>query len=146
MTTSLHSSSQCLFATDICSDLALVADAVARVVAALADGAGNGSQDTLSTLQLPMELALTEAINNAVIHGNQTSPDKTVHVRVYHTGNIIEVQVEDESCTLQAEDLANAEMPELTASSGRGLALVKSLAPESEIREGSLWLRWPCQE
>lgn len=116
------------------SDLTRVADTVARVMSVL--------PPNFLHLQPQIELTLTEGLNNAVVHGNRLLPHAQVAVAVVETPGFIEIQIEDEGRELLDAHLSDAQMPDADATSGRGLALIRTLAPESDVLNGCLHLRW----
>lgn len=83
-----------------------------------------------------LELCLNEVLNNAVVHGNAGNPNKRIRIDVYEREGRPQFRVTDEARALAANALDTAELPSLTATSGRGLALVKALLPDSRIDDG----------
>ena len=76
-------------------------------------------------------ISLTEAVNNAIIHGNQCNPDKNVVVRsVYEESrNSLIFFVEDEGSGFDPNQLPDPTSPEnLEKITGRGVFLMKQLA------------------
>jgi serine/threonine-protein kinase RsbW len=76
-------------------------------------------------------VAVTEAVNNAIYHGNKADPDKKVHVGFKTSPTTIVFSVKDEGAGFDFDNLpdptdpANIEKP-----SGRGIFLMKHLADE----------------
>ncbi len=131
----LPCSSPSLLNVQLASDLAEVTDAVGETVSVL--------PESYRELTPNIELALTETLNNAVIHGNQSRPNKQVWLSVVCVSGCLEIRVRDEGARLSQRHLDEAKMPEGPAESGRGLALIKALVPEARIDEGGqLLLRW----
>ena len=73
-------------------------------------------------------IAATEAISNAIIHGNRNNPNKKVSIVVKGFRNRIEIHVKDEGIGFEPKKLANPLAPEnLLRESGRGIFILKSL-------------------
>lgn len=76
-------------------------------------------------------IASTELINNAIVHGNKSNPDKTVTIEVTFTQNDLTVRVTD-----QGEGFNPLEIPDPLAEEnllrevGRGVFIVRSLMDE----------------
>ena len=76
-----------------------------------------------------MLVAITEAVNNAIIHGNGTDHDKQVTVCLKHTGNRVVCMVEDEGGGFDYNQVPDPTAPEnLTKEGGRGIFLMKHLS------------------
>lgn len=79
-------------------------------------------------------IAYTEAVNNAIIHGNKQNPYKNVYIELEKTTNRLRVTVKDEG-----EGFAESKIPDPTLSenllkqSGRGVFLIKKLSDEVRI-------------
>ncbi len=76
-----------------------------------------------------MLIALTEAFNNAVVHGNKNNPEKKVFITLDPVKNGLSFTVSDEGEGFDFESLPdpiNAEENEMS-NTGRGLFLIKSL-------------------
>jgi serine/threonine-protein kinase RsbW len=69
-------------------------------------------------------IAVTEAVNNAIKHGNQNNSAKNVALSLSFDDNLIKFKVEDEGNGFEYENL-----PDPTAG-GRGIFLMKHLADE----------------
>ena len=83
-----------------------------------------------------LELCLHEVINNAVVHGNASDPNKRVQIQMFVKDGRLQFRISDEARSLADNALDIAELPGFEATSGRGLALVKTLLPESIIDAG----------
>ncbi len=81
--------------------------------------------------------SLTEAISNAIIHGNNLKKSKKVSIKVKLTGNKIINQVEDSNPNynnfLESYKYDEQNILDL---SGRGLHIVKSYMDEVEVKKG----------
>ena len=76
-------------------------------------------------------IALTEAVNNAVIHGNQKDPNKMVTISHFigHSPKILVIKVEDEGNGFDYMNIPDPTAPEnLEMLGGRGVFLIKQLA------------------
>jgi len=83
-------------------------------------------------------IAYTEAVNNAIIHGNKQNPYKNVFIELEKTTNKLRVSVKDEG-----EGFAESKVPDPTLSenllkqSGRGVFLIRKLSDEVRINSES---------
>jgi serine/threonine-protein kinase RsbW len=81
-------------------------------------------------------VAVTEAVNNAIYHGNKADPNKKVHVGFKTSPKSISFSIRDEGPGFDFNNLpdptdpANIEKP-----SGRGIFLMKHLADEVSFSE-----------
>ena len=81
-------------------------------------------------------IAVTEAVNNAINHGNRQNPDKKVHLEFIERGDRLSFSVRDEGEGFYHEALPDPTDPEnLEKISGRGVFLMKHLADEVEFSE-----------
>ena len=81
-------------------------------------------------------IAVTEAVNNAINHGNRQNPEKKVHVNFIERGDRLSFSVQDEGEGFDHEALPDPTDPEnLEKISGRGVFLMKHLADEVEFSE-----------
>jgi anti-sigma regulatory factor (Ser/Thr protein kinase) len=88
-----------------------------------------------------VEIALREALANAIIHGNHENPGKHVHVRCRCEPSEISIAVKDEGRGFDANKVADPTAPENTGSvHGRGIYLMKALMDEVRFEE-----RWGCR-
>ena len=80
-------------------------------------------------------IAVTEALNNAIIHGNKHDLEKSVTLEVYDTGDAISFSIIDEGRGFDFNNLPDPTAPEnLLKDSGRGVFLMKNLADEVEFQ------------
>lgn len=83
-------------------------------------------------------LSLSEAVNNAILHGNQNNPDKKVFVQTtLNTGNqVLQISVEDEGDGFNPEEIPNPLKEEnLLNEGGRGIYLIKQYADDLQFSE-----------
>ena len=81
-----------------------------------------------------LAIALTELVNNAILHGNKNQPDKNVTIRVSYHRNHVRISVKDQGNGFDPAKLADPRDPEnLWKSSGRGIFLVRHLVDNVEF-------------
>ena len=101
------------------------------------------TEQKISEAQVPADIAndvavaLLEAINNAIIHGNERNTEKDVTVRVKITDSNIEFCVADQGRGFDPATIADPCQPEnMFLHRGRGLFFIKKLMDEVEINSG----------
>jgi serine/threonine-protein kinase RsbW len=83
-----------------------------------------------------VEIALREALANAIIHGNHEDPGKHVHVHCRCEPREISIAVKDEGRGFDADAIADPTAPENHGSiHGRGIYLMKALMDEVRFEE-----------
>jgi serine/threonine-protein kinase RsbW len=83
-----------------------------------------------------IEIALREALANAIIHGNHEKSGKHVHVRCRCEPTEISIAVKDEGRGFDIEKIADPTAPENQGSiHGRGIYLMKALMDEVRFEE-----------
>lgn len=81
-------------------------------------------------------IAVTEAVNNAIKHGNQSNSGKNVSLSLALEEGVIKFRVEDEGNGFDYEHLPDPTAPEnLEKPGGRGIFLMKHLADEVAFNE-----------
>jgi len=93
--------------------------------------------------EIDIEMALREALANAVIHGNGENSYKRVYVdcRCYMDGEV-SITVRDEGQGFNSEEVANPTAPEnLLFTHGRGIYLMKRLMDEVTFEDGGSVVR-----
>jgi serine/threonine-protein kinase RsbW len=81
-------------------------------------------------------IAVTEAVNNAINHGNRQNPEKQVHLEFASRADRLAFSVKDEGAGFDYENLPDPTDPEnLEKISGRGVFLMRHLADEVEFSE-----------
>ncbi|MGB0918621.1 MAG: ATP-binding protein [Flavobacteriales bacterium] len=81
-------------------------------------------------------IAVTEAVNNAINHGNRQNPEKKVQVDFIERADRLSFSVQDEGEGFDHNALPDPTDPEnLEKISGRGVFLMKHLADEVEFSE-----------
>ena len=82
-----------------------------------------------------LHVATTEAVNNAIIHGNKSDPKKLVRVTCQMEDRVLTVAVEDKGKGFDPDSLANPlEEENLLKENGRGIFLIRSLVDEVSFR------------
>jgi serine/threonine-protein kinase RsbW len=70
-----------------------------------------------------------EAVNNAIIHGNKSNPEKIVDIEIAFKSNNLEIKITDEGIGFRPEEIKDPTMPEnREALNGRGIFLMSHLA------------------
>ena len=86
-----------------------------------------------------VEIALREALANAIIHGNHENPGKHVHVHCRCEPSEISIAVKDEGRGFDVDTIADPTAPENQGSiHGRGIYLMKALMDEVRFEEGGV--------
>jgi serine/threonine-protein kinase RsbW len=82
-------------------------------------------------------IAVTEAVNNAIKHGNVGDSAKNVLLSLYLNENLLKFVVKDEGHGFDYENLPDPTAPEnLEKPGGRGIFLMKHLSDEVEFLDG----------
>lgn len=82
-------------------------------------------------------IAVTEAVNNAIRHGNQNDSSKNVSLSLKLEDSLLKFKVEDEGKGFNYRDLPDPTAPEnLEKPGGRGIFLMKHLSDEVDFKEG----------
>ena len=89
-------------------------------------------------------ISLTEAVNNAIIHGNHCDECKCVHVQIEEQLHGLTLTVRDEGCGFDPNDVDDPTLPEnIAKTGGRGIFLIKQLCDgvryEANGTEVSVW-------
>ncbi|RMI24932.1 MAG: ATP-binding protein [Calditrichaeota bacterium] len=85
-----------------------------------------------------MAIAVTELVNNAIIHGNKEDPSKHVIIRARYLVDRVVVSVIDEGEGFDPTELPDPTDPaNLWRENGRGLFLVRQFIDEVEIHSSS---------
>jgi serine/threonine-protein kinase RsbW len=86
-----------------------------------------------------VEIALREALANAIIHGNHENPRKHVHVRCRCKPDEISIAVKDEGQGFDINKMPDPTAPQNTGSvHGRGTYLMRALMDEVRFEEGGV--------
>lgn len=84
-------------------------------------------------------IAVTESVNNAILHGNKSDNSKNVSLNLALENTQIKFTVSDQGTGFDFENLTDPTLPEnLDKPGGRGIFLMKNLSDEVSFRdEGS---------
>lgn len=87
---------------------------------------------------LEIELALREALANAIVHGNQEDPHKRVYVTCHcTTDGEVSIMVQDEGQGFDSNAVPDPTTPEnRLVKHGRGIYLMKTLMDEVRFEQG----------
>ena len=76
-------------------------------------------------------VSLLEAVNNAIIHGNNSSPEKWVDISVSYKKPKLTIKVKDEGAGFSPEKVPDPTQPEnIEEANGRGVFIMSKLADE----------------
>jgi serine/threonine-protein kinase RsbW len=82
-------------------------------------------------------IAVTEAVNNAIHHGNRSNPDKMVSVACSLAGDRLLFSIQDEGPGFDYDHLPDPTDPQnIEKPHGRGVFLMRNLADEIEFVDG----------
>lgn len=82
-------------------------------------------------------IAVTEAVNNAVKHGNRGDSSKNVLLTLALNDKLIKFTIEDEGDGFDYNNLPDPTAPEnIEKPGGRGIFLMKHLSDEVDFKEG----------
>ncbi len=83
-------------------------------------------------------VAITEAINNAISHGNHYQINKKVKFEVTYMNELLDIVVQDEGGGFDPDELEDCTKEEnLLKDSGRGIFIMQSLSDKFEISTSS---------
>ncbi len=81
-------------------------------------------------------IAMTEAVNNAIVHGNKLDSNKMVDIQVTVDGNDLQFRIADEGPGFDFENIPDPTSPEnIEKPNGRGVFLMRQLADGCEFEE-----------
>lgn len=88
--------------------------------------------------EFDVELAIREALGNAIVHGNQENPDKKVHIRCRcESGNEISIVVTDQGKGFDFEKfIGNGSASNPASEHGRGIQLMKAYMDDVHFERG----------
>lgn len=82
-------------------------------------------------------IAVTEAVNNAIKHGNSGNSAKNVFLSLTLNENLLKFVIQDEGTGFDHDNLPDPTSPEnLEKPGGRGIFLMKHLSDEVQFKEG----------
>jgi serine/threonine-protein kinase RsbW len=81
-------------------------------------------------------IAVTEAVNNAIKHGNQNNSSKNVFLTLSLNEGLLKFTIKDEGSGFDFHKLPDPTAPEnISKPGGRGIFLMKHLSDEVSFRE-----------
>ena len=81
-----------------------------------------------------LAVSITEAVNNAILHGNKSDNEKLVKLAIEIKDSKMYARIEDEGDGFQPEDIPNPIEPDnIMKPSGRGIFIVKQMMENVEI-------------
>jgi serine/threonine-protein kinase RsbW len=92
-------------------------------------------------------IAMTEAVNNAIVHGNKSDPGRRVHYRLECRPEGIHCMVEDEGEGFNLEEVDDPLNPDnLLRESGRGMFIISALMSDlrTERTPGGMRVEFLC--
>ena len=78
-------------------------------------------------------LAVTEAVDNAIIHGNKNNPDKKVELGYHSSKQDVTFAVTDEGEGFNINTITDPTTPENPESIGRGIFIMKALSDKLQF-------------
>lgn len=95
----------------------------------------NAIDETTTTLGISQDnygkilVCAMEAVNNAILHGNHSNPDKIVDIELTFENNFLQIKVTDEGPGFRPEKVPDPTTPEnIEELNGRGIYLMSHLA------------------
>jgi len=81
-------------------------------------------------------IAVTESVNNAIVHGNKNDKEKNVHLTMEVGDSSVAFTIADEGSGFNYEALPDPTAPEnIDSPGGRGIYLIKHLADEVKFMD-----------
>ena len=104
-------------------------DTVATAAAAVADFVGrSGISDDAA---FGIDMAVREAVTNAVLHGNRQDEDKTVDIILKSSPDAVEISVHDQGAGFNPKEVPDPTAEEnILKASGRGIFFMRSFMDE----------------
>jgi len=106
------------------------------------DNIPNYLDEALTGMNVPPEkynnilLAITEAVNNAIIHGNKNDINKTIDLEFILTDDFLKVIVTDEGEGFDLNKVPDPTLPEnLLSEHGRGIFIMKHFVDEIKVEK-----------
>ncbi len=108
------------------------------------DNIPNYLDEALDGINIPSEkynnilLAITEAVNNAIIHGNKNDINKTIELEFILADEFLKVIVTDEGEGFDLEKVPDPTLPEnLLNEHGRGIYIIKHFVDEMKVEKST---------
>lgn len=85
-----------------------------------------------------LQIAASEALINAIVHGNKENPGKNVYIVIEHDENILNVKIKDEGDGFEVDKLPDPTSNEnIMKEHGRGIYIIRSLVDDFECNSSS---------
>lgn len=82
-------------------------------------------------------VSVTEAVNNAIVHGNKEDKNKKVKIKLRKNKKSVRFVIEDEGGGFDFNNLPDPTSPEnVEKVKGRGVYLIKNLSDKTKFRNG----------
>jgi serine/threonine-protein kinase RsbW len=92
---------------------------------------GYGAQESVIA---DIAISVSELVNNAILHGNRSAPDKDVTVRISRENSSVRISVADQGTGFNPEVIENPiEDDNLLKEVGRGIFIVRALMDSVDI-------------
>jgi serine/threonine-protein kinase RsbW len=89
-----------------------------------------------------VEIAVREALENAVVHGNHEDPSKHIYVRCRLEPDAVSISIRDEGQGFDINKVPDPTSQEnIQSCHGRGIYLMKALMDEVQFEEGGVLVR-----
>jgi serine/threonine-protein kinase RsbW len=93
---------------------------------------GFSQQDT----RVNIPLACDEAVTNAIVHGNESQPEKKVNIQIYVSHSRFRIRVRDQGNGFDVAGVADPrEGDNVHRASGRGIYLMRNIMDRVEFKE-----------
>lgn len=87
-------------------------------------------------------LAVVEAVNNAIVHGNKSDSTKKVDITYIIESDFVEYRITDQGAGFDPNSIPDpTELENIEKFSGRGLFLMKNLSDEMEFSDNGRTVR-----
>jgi serine/threonine-protein kinase RsbW len=83
-----------------------------------------------------LAISTTELINNAIIHGNKSDPEKSVTIEIEFFNDHLTISISDQGTGFRPEDIPSPIADEnIMKEAGRGIFIVRSLVDDLKIEK-----------
>ncbi len=92
--------------------------------------------------EVDLMIAVMEAVNNAILHGNAENADKKVHMKIETNASEITIWVQDEGAGFEPDRVPSPLTPQnVLNTSGRGLLMMRAFMDDVKVfpsKQGTL--------